>query len=55
VAAIYASENGEGMAFEVTDRMLAGDTAATEPQQDTPPPEAAVERPTGKPILTRVK
>ncbi len=55
VAAIYASENGEGMAFEVTDKVVA-DTVAVETQpQDTPPQETPAERPTGKPFLTRVK
>ena len=55
VAAIYASENGQGMAFEVTDK-VAADTVAVETQpQDTPQQEAPAERPTGKPFLTRVK
>ncbi|MBI3095193.1 MAG: ClpXP protease specificity-enhancing factor [Rhodocyclales bacterium] len=52
VAAIYASENGEGMAFEVTDKLAAD--AADIPQQESPP-DAPSERPTGKPFLTRVK
>jgi len=55
VAAIYARENGEGMAFEVTDKVVA-ETAAEEPRpQDAPPQETPAERPTGKPFLTRVK
>jgi stringent starvation protein B len=56
VAAIYASENGEGMAFEVTEKVVA-DAAVAEvtPQQDSPPQETPAERPTGKPFLTRVK
>lgn len=53
VAAIYASENGEGMAFEVTDKLAAD--AADIPQQASPPPDAPSERPAGKPFLTRVK
>lgn len=53
VAAIYASENGEGMAFEVTDK-IAADAADTAPQE-SPPQDAPSERPSGKPFLTRVK
>ena len=56
VAAIYASENGEGMAFEV------GETgpeekAAEESSSDGggAASQAAPERPAGKPVLTRVK
>ena len=53
IAAIYASENGEGMAFEVSE------VAATEPGAAMPeaqaPVETPVERPAGKPFLTRVK
>jgi stringent starvation protein B len=54
VAAIYASENGEGMAFEVTDTAAVdavADAAAQEAQAQNPP----TERPSGKPFLTRVK
>lgn len=53
VAAIYASENGEGMAFEVTDK-IAADAADTAPQEPQPQ-DAPSERPSGKPFLTRVK
>ncbi|MCM2309693.1 MAG: ClpXP protease specificity-enhancing factor [Sulfuritalea sp.] len=53
VAAIYASENGEGMAFEVTDK-IAADAAGAAPQE-SPPQDAPSERPSGKPFLTRVK
>jgi stringent starvation protein B len=60
VAAIYARENGDGMAFEV------GETAAAteEPAVETLPadvdvaadvPAIPAERPSGKPFLTRVK
>jgi len=55
VSAIYASENGEGMAFEVTDTVAAEAIAEDAPTQDTPAPEGPVERPSGKPFLTRVK
>jgi len=58
VAAIYASENGEGMAFEVTDKVVvdAAVVAEVTPLQDAPPQELPGERPTGgKPFLTRVK
>ena len=55
VSAIYASENGEGMAFEVTDKVAADAIAEDAPTQDTPAPEGPVERPSGKPFLTRVK
>jgi len=53
VAAIYASENGEGMAFEVTEKIAAD--AADTPQQELQPQDAPSERPAGKPFLTRVK
>ncbi len=74
VAAIYARENGEGMAFEVTERVVADATTdekneRTGRQEDTPvavspvagpsgsdtPPAPASERPSGRPVLTRVK
>ncbi len=53
VAAIYASENGEGMAFEVTDKIAAD--LADIPPQESQPQDAPGERPAGKPFLTRVK
>lgn len=53
VVAIYASENGEGMAFEVTDK-IAADAADNSPQESQPQ-DAPGERPAGKPFLTRVK
>ncbi|MDK9703526.1 MAG: ClpXP protease specificity-enhancing factor [Sulfuritalea sp.] len=60
IAAIYASENGEGMAFEVTE------TPAGEAVEDAAPaaslddasavsPASTPERPSGRPVLTRVK
>ncbi len=62
VAAIYASENGEGMAFEVSEKSIAA--AATEsatvleemkqPETEVAPAQRA-ERANGPPILTRVK
>lgn len=54
VAAIYASENGEGMAFEVTNKVVA-DAAVEEVVPQDFPPQAPAERPAGKPFLTRVK
>lgn len=64
VAAIYARENGEGMAFEVTDKPAAEDAmaignAAGGPSSGAPdgtsggPP--APTSPSGRPVLTRVK
>ena len=55
VAAIYASENGEGMAFEVTDKVVADAVAKVTPPQDSSAQGTPAERPTGKPFLTRVK
>jgi stringent starvation protein B len=62
VAAIYASENGEGMAFEVseTPSVEAGASADTPAQAGTAetPEDTPTPRPTGgatRPILTRVK
>ena len=56
IAAIYASENGEGMAFDVTEAPT-DEGAAGLP--DTMPAEAesAAKAPTkpGRPVLTRVK
>lgn len=57
VAAIYARENGEGMAFEVSEAAAApvADEApvAADVSAETPSPSG--ERPAGKPFLTRVK
>ncbi len=56
VLAIYARENGEGMAFEVVESDTA--QAVTDEEVSEPPGVAAetpVERPSGKPFLTRVK
>lgn len=57
VAAIYARENGEGMAFEVTE--TATESASDEEHAFADVPAAAApasgERPAGKPFLTRVK
>lgn len=57
VAAIYARENGEGMAFEVAEAdpgVATGESetvAPTEEQGATVP----AERPSARPVLTRVK
>jgi stringent starvation protein B len=55
VAAIYASENGEGMAFEVTEKVAADAVAEDVPAPETEAPAVPAERPSGKPFLTRVK
>lgn len=62
VAAIYAKENGHGMAFEVGPAATEAEVAATpssqEPTQeeDAPPPEPAPDKPTaGRPHLVRIK
>ncbi len=57
VLAIYARENGEGMAFEVGENdpeALAADVDAVEPDPASAP-EGSAGRPAGKPFLTRVK
>jgi len=57
VAAIYARDNGEGMAFEVTEAVAADDAATPAsgvvPQQAEP--DAKVPVKSGRPVLTRVK
>ena len=58
VAAIYARENGEGMAFEVTERLKAADGEAPdvgEPNSAGAPPAPTPAPPSGRPFLTRVK
>jgi len=60
VAAIYASENGEGMAFEVTETpagvAVEGETLeATDAEAAAVSPAPTPERPSGRPVLTRVK
>ncbi len=56
VAAIYASENGEGMAFEVSEIATDGATPSATPDASPEPAvDAPSERPAGKPFLTRVK
>lgn len=62
VAAIYASENGEGMAFEVTEtsgESLAVDGATPDASEDAASaavsPAPTPERPSKHPFLTRVK
>ena len=54
VAAIYASENGEGMAFEVTDKGISEVVTAGEQAQDETPAQSS-DRVSGRPFLTRVK
>lgn len=57
IAAIYARENGEGMAFEVSERAAgegAPDAEAVAPAIASTP-EISADRPSGKPVLTRVK
>jgi len=60
VAAIYASENGEGMAFEVTERMQAGaaidDEKGAKQEASSAVSQASTpERSSGRPLLTRIK
>ena len=59
VAAIYARENGEGMAFEVTEATeaaategLASEAAARDTDSGASPEP---DRPTRRPVLTRIK
>ncbi|MEW5887899.1 MAG: ClpXP protease specificity-enhancing factor [Pseudomonadota bacterium] len=51
VAAIYARENGQGMAFEIAPAMPAEDAAPAE-GEPSPPSEPT---PPGRPRLTRIK
>jgi stringent starvation protein B len=61
VLAIYARENGQGMAFEVAAAEAVGDAAGTavapeQPQsQSQSQPGASVTTPAGRPHLTRIK
>jgi len=60
VMAIYARENGDGMAFDVSESEAVDVTAAEPAPQAAddsipPPAPSAAERPPGKPFLTRVK
>ena len=58
VAAVYARENGDGMAFEVGESAeFPSDTEQGSPAETTAesPAAAPAERPSGKPFLTRVK
>lgn len=67
IAAIYARENGEGMAFEVSD-VAASDAVAVDDRQEAASPAKGLpaepgaepgahsaERPSGRPVLTRIK
>ncbi len=60
VSAIYASENGEGMAFEVTEKpaVAAGESPNVSKEEEassTVSPAPTPERSAGRPVLTRVK
>ena len=58
VAAVYARENGDGLAFEVGEGAEAAGDADREPLVETTaesPVAVSAERPSGKPFLTRVK
>lgn len=56
VAAIYARENGEGMAFEVTEGGPAENAEDAQAEATPAGDETPVDRPpTGKPFLTRIK
>jgi stringent starvation protein B len=57
VLAIYARENGEGMAFEVGENepeVPVADAEEVAPAAASPP-DLPIDRPAGKPFLTRVK
>jgi len=53
VAAIYARENGQGMAFEIAAPQGGGETAAAEPPVEAEQPQQPA--PSGRPHLTRIK
>lgn len=53
IMGIYARENGEGMVFDLEER-LGGDDE-DEPQDDGPPPSTEPPRPSGRPSLKVVK
>jgi stringent starvation protein B len=53
VTAIYARENGQGMAFEAVTRSNLKDVSVEEPMQS--PPVTEPPAPSGRPKLTRVK
>ncbi len=55
VAAIYARDNGEGMAFEVTDKPATDSDGADSKPATVQPQHTSVERSAGRPVLTRVK
>ena len=55
VAAIYASENGEGMAFEIGESVAAEAPVDGHAVAEQSVAENPAERPVGKPFLTRVK
>jgi len=55
VAAIYARDNGEGMAFEVTEKPATDSDGEAAKAAAAPPQHTAVERSAGRPFLTRVK
>lgn len=57
VAAIYARDNGEGMAFEVAESVTADDLATQSPgaaPRETESGAKATAKP-GRPVLTRIK
>lgn len=55
VVAIYASENGEGMAFEISEVAADATEASATVESPVVAADAPTERPTGKPFLTRIK
>jgi stringent starvation protein B len=55
VVAIYAKENGQGMAFEPGAQQEEAEGAAADRAGDDPPPELPPSSPAGRPHLTRVK
>ena len=55
VVAIYAKENGAGMAFEPESESSAANASVSEPQEGKPEPEPPPAPPAGRPRLQRVK
>ncbi len=55
VAAIYARENGQGMAFEIASQEGDGAKAAAEPESASGEEQPRHPAPSGRPHLTRIK
>ena len=57
VAAVYARENGDGMAFEVGEgaEVASGEPSPAAEEAIESPADTPTDRPSGRPFLTRVK